>query len=402
MPDVRTICVVTGTRAEYGLLRPVMQAIRSAPDLKLQTVATGAHLLPGQGRTVETMIADGFPPDVEVDLVVGGDTRRALGKSVGLGVVSMVDALDRLAPDVVLVLGDRYEILSASTAALALQIPLAHMEGGHVTEGAVDDSIRHAVTKMAAIHFTAAERYGARLVQMGEQPSTVHVVGSTGIDNILGLPRMTRAALAEDIGIPLEAPLFVVTHHPVTAGAASTLDEVGALCAAIEAAGPGSVVVTGANADPEGEAVNARFQAFVAERPDVRRFVQSLGAERYLSLLGEADLAIGNSSSGVIEAPSLGVPTVNIGDRQKGRLRAPSVIDCAPDQRAIEGAIRQALSPDFKAIAAGKENPMGDGRAAARIVGALKIMDLTAAGRKAFFDLDTNAIGAPQALWGEN
>jgi len=384
----RRIAVVTGTRAEYGLLRPVMERIRASARLDLRVVATGAHLLPSQGLTVEDLRRDGFAPDVEVDMVVGGDSRRAVAKSIGLGVIGLTDAFVALAPDAVLILGDRYEALAAATAALALGVPIAHLEGGHVTEGAFDDSIRHAITKMAQIHFTAADRYGARLVQMGERPESVHVVGSTGVDNVLAVPRMSRAELEADLGIPLTAPVLVVTHHPATAGVADALAEVEALVGAIEDAGAGAVIVTGANADPEGEAINARFRRFVEAAPERRRFVQSLGMRRYISLVGEADVVVGNSSSGVIEAPSLGAPTVNIGERQTGRLKAASVLDCPPERAAIVAAIRKALSPELRAAAATGKSPFGDGHAADRIVAILETAPLRPRAAKPFHDLD--------------
>lgn len=383
----RTITVVTGSRAEYGLLRPVMSALRAHDDVTLKVVATGAHLLASQGYTLRDLRDDGFEPDRLVELVVGGDTRAAMGKSIGLGVIGFIDAFSALAPDCVVILGDRYEVLAAATAAVSLGLPLVHLEGGHVTEGAVDDSFRHAITKLAHLHLTAAEPYARRLLQMGEEESRVHVVGSTGIDNVLRLDRLSRGELEADLGMALPSPLFLVTHHPVTADAAiDPAEEIAQVLAALRRHADATLVFTLANADPGGEVVNAAVRSFVAEEPYRRLAVASLGVKRYLSLAALADVVVGNSSSGVIEIPSLGVPTVNIGPRQQGRLRSPGVIDCDATQEAIDAALRRALSPGHRAVAACCDNVMGDGRAADRIVGLLRGLDLAALRTKRFID----------------
>jgi UDP-hydrolysing UDP-N-acetyl-D-glucosamine 2-epimerase len=383
------IAVVTATRAEYGLLRPVMRALREEPRVQLFVVATGAHLMPSHGMTVDDLVKDGFAPARRVDIVVAGDSRTAMGKSVGLATISFVDVLADLAPDCVVVLGDRYEMLAVVTAAMMVGIPVAHIEGGHVTEGAIDDSIRHAITKMSHLHLTAAPPYAQRLCQMGEDPSMVHVVGATGLDNALSGERVPVAQIEARIGISLErCPLFLVTHHPLTAdlrlGPAAEIEEVLAGLGAFREA---SMIFTGANADPGGEAIAHAVAAFVAQAPDRRALVSSLGVGGYMTVAELADAVVGNSSSGLIEMPSLGIPTVNIGDRQKGRLRAPSVIDVPAEREAIERGVREALSERMRAIAARRENPMGDGKAGLRIARILAQTDFGALGAKRFIDL---------------
>lgn len=386
---IQTIAVVTGTRAEFGLLVPVLKALRDRPDVQVLLYATGTHPLVAHGHTIDEMRALGFPPDRVVDMLVSGDSRAAMGKSIGLGTISFIDAFDSDRPDCVVGLGDRFELLSVASAALSLGLPLVHLEGGHVTEGAIDDSIRHALTKIARVHLTSTEAYARRIVQMGEDPGTVHVVGSTGIDNVVHAGRMDRGALEKSLDFSLEGqPLFVVTHHPVTASAEmSPLGEIKVLLAALETFETARIVFTQANADPGNEEITKAVQAFVAKATDKRLLVPSLGFIRYLSLVEMADAVIGNSSSGVIEVPSLGVPTVNIGPRQKGRLRAPSVIDVEPEFAAVVAAIRRALAQDMKDIAVLKENPMGDGMAGARIATILAECDFGALTAKTFWDV---------------
>lgn len=311
-----------------------------------------------------------------------------MGKSIALGTISLIDALSADRPDAVVALGDRFEILAVAIAALSLGIALVHIEGGHVTEGAIDDSIRHAVTKIARLHFTSTQTYAQRILQMGEDPATVHVVGATGLDNIVVVPRLSRAELAQSLGIDLGGhPLIVATHHPVTAAQnEDALAEIGEVLAALERWPNATVIFTQANADPGNTAINEAITAFVARDPAHRLLVPSLGFRRYLSLVEISDLVLGNSSSGVIEVPSLGVPTVNIGLRQKGRLRAPSIIDVEANRDAIAAGITQALSPAMRTIAARCENLMGDGTAGKKIVAVLETTDFTSMGAKIFCD----------------
>lgn len=368
MSAPRRICVVTGGRAEYGLLQWVMHDIRAAPDLALQLIATGAHLEPAFGRTVDQIEADGFSIDARVLLDLNGDGPGAAARAMARCLTGVSDALERLEPDILLVLGDRYEILAAAEAALLHNIPIAHIAGGDVTEGAFDESIRHALTKMAALHLTTNAQSAARVMQMGEDPARVHVVGSPGLDQLTRASLMGRAALEVSLGAPLGSRNLLVTFHPVTLSADRGLGEFQALLAGLDALGAEVVKwVTRPNADPGHGAVEAALDAWARDRPDVRVFT-SLGQARYLSLMAQVDAVVGNSSSGLYEAPSLGVPTVDVGDRQKGRLAADSVIRCAAEPAAVTAAVREAFALDCTGVV----NPYGDGHAAPRIVEALR------------------------------
>ncbi len=385
----RRIAFVTGTRAEFGLLMPVLKALRGRTGIAIRLYATGTHPVSAYGRTIDEMTASGFPPDRIVDILVGGDSSASMGKTIGLGTISFIDVFETDKPDCIVILGDRFELLAVATAALSLGIPLVHLEGGHITEGAIDDSIRHALTKIARLHMTSTDVYARRLRQMGEDPSTVHVVGATGIDNIMDAPRLDRRDLEKSLDFELSgSPLFLVTHHPVTSATdLSPSEEISALLNALGEFETATIVFTQANADPGNREINEAVSAFVAAKPSRRLMVSSLGFVRYLSLAQAADAVVGNSSSGVIEVPSLGVPTVNIGPRQKGRLRAPSVIDVEPDARSISTGIHRALSPEMREIARRKLNPMGDGTAGKQIADILCDTDFARIGAKVFFDL---------------
>lgn len=368
MTEPRRICVITGGRAEYGLLQWVMHEIRAAPDLELQLLVTGAHLEPRFGLTVEQVEADGFRIDARVPLGLEGDAPGDIVRAMARCLTGVSDALERLGPDIVLVLGDRYEILVAAEAALIHGVPLAHIAGGDVTEGAFDESIRHALTKMAHIHLTTHAQAAARVIQMGEDPARVHVVGSPGLDHLRRTPLLEGEALEAALGAPLAARNLLVTWHPVTLETDGGLSGFEALLAALDAVGPEVTKwITRPNADPGGAAVEARLDRWAAGRADVHVFA-SLGQLRYLSLMAQVDAVVGNSSSGLYEAPSFGVPTVDIGDRQKGRLAAASVIHCDPEPSAIEDAIRRAFEIDCSGV----ENPYGDGDSARRIVDILR------------------------------
>lgn len=367
MTEPRRICVITGGRAEYGLLQWVMHEIRAAPDLELQLIVTGAHLEPRFGLTVEQIEADGFRIDARVPLGLEADAPADIVRAMARGLSGVSDALERLKPDIVLVLGDRYEILAAAEAALIHGVPLAHIAGGDVTEGAFDESIRHALTKMAHIHLTTHAQAAARVVQMGEDPARVHVVGSPGLDHLRRTPLLEGEALEAALGAPLSARNLLITWHPVTLDADGGLGGFEALLTALDAFPEVAKWITRPNADPGGAAVEARLDRWAAGRADVHVFA-SLGQLRYLSLMAQVDAVVGNSSSGLYEAPSFGVPTVDIGDRQKGRLAAASVIHCDPEPSAIEDAIRRAFEIDCSGV----ENPYGDGDSARRIVDILR------------------------------
>ena len=383
----RRICVVTGSRSDFGHLSSVMRAIDAHSDLTLQTVVTGQHLDARFGETWRDVEDEGFTIDAKVDLDLGNDTPLAAARAVGTAVIHVSEALATLEPDIVLVLGDRFEILGAAEAALMLNIPLAHIHGGEVTEAAVDDAIRHAITKMARLHFCAAEPYAKRLRQLGEDPAHIHLVGAPGLDHLDTLTCLSRDALAADLGIALPTPLFVVTHHPVTLQLDRGAAEITAVVDALNQFDTATMVFTGVNSDPGYSLVRNALNAFASKDKKRRCVVESLGYKRYLSLLAIADVVIGNSSSGLIEAPAIGVPTVNVGDRQKGRLRGPLVIDSFADSDAITAAITRALDPSFKKSADGDDPPYGRGGAGTKIADVLAETSMDALKQKSFHDL---------------
>lgn len=381
----RKICVVTGSRADYGLLFWLMKGIAADPALELQVVATGMHLSPEFGLTFRQIGADGFAIAAKVEMLLSADTPVAISKSLGLGVIGFADALERLRPDVVVVLGDRFEILAAAQAALLAAIPLAHIHGGERSEDAFDESIRHAVTKMAQWHFVAAEAYRKRVVQMGEAPENVFNCGSPGLDHLAHLVWLSRTELEQSLGMALGKPLFLVTYHPVTLSGESTLMPMGELLAALESFPEATLVFTYPNADTGGRAIIGCIDEFVAKHPKRAKAFVSLGQQRYLSLMRECDVVVGNSSSGLTEAPALGKATVNIGGRQAGRLKAASVLDAPERREAIHHAIHEALSEPFRNRLGETVSLYGGGGASqaiiARLRGALPSV------RKPFFDI---------------
>lgn len=372
MSGRRKVCVVTGSRADYGLLRGIIRHIAADPQLELQLVATGMHLSPEFGLTYREIEADGHPIALRVEMLLSGDTPAAIGKSLGLGVIGFADAFERLSPDVLVVLGDRFEILAAAQAALLARIPTAHVHGGETSEHSFDEAIRHAITKMAQWHFVAAEPYRKRVVQMGEAPERVFNVGAPGLDRLSEIRWLSRAELAAKLGLELRSPLLVVTYHPVTLSDRSAAEPMAQLLAALEAFPEATLVFTYPNADTGGRAIIACIEGFVARHPARARGFVSLGQDVYMSLVRECDAVVGNSSSGLIEAPALHRPTVNVGDRQKGRLKADSVIDCAERAEDIAAAIRKALSPGFRQALPGMGSLYGAGRASEAIVARLK------------------------------
>lgn len=385
MSALRRIAVVTSSRADYGLLRRLLRGVAADDDLVLQLVATGTHLSPEFGMTCTEIEADGFGIDARVEMLLSADSPLATAKSMGLGVLGFADAFARLAPDVVVVLGDRYEILAAAETALVMRIPIAHIHGGELSEGAFDDSIRHAVTKMAQWHFVAAAPYRERVIQMGESPDRVFDVGAPGLDELPAIAWLDRAALAETLGLALEPPVLLVTYHPVTLGDEEPTRPTDELLAALESIPGAAIVFTYPNADTGGRAVLQRIERFVAAAPARRRVFASLGRRRYLSLMRQADVIVGNSSSGVIEAPALERATVDIGDRQKGRLKASSVIPAAERREDITRAIELALSDGFRQKLPGTVSLYGKGDAARQILDRLRTAPLTVT--KKFFDI---------------
>ncbi len=385
MPSPLRICAVTGSRADYGLLRRTLRAIATDPDLELQLVVTGAHLDPRSGPSRDEILADGLPISAEVDMLLADDGPAAVTKSLGLALIGFADTLARLRPHLMLLLGDRYEILAPAQAALLARIPVAHVHGGEISEGAMDESIRHALTKLAHIHLVSAAVHARRVIQLGEAPERVWVVGAPGLDAVADTDFMDRAELEGDLGRPLGGPHLLVTYHPVTLEDTAPEAALAPLLTALDALPEFAVTFTGSNADPAGRRFERIIEAYVTGHEQAR-FVPHLGQRRYLSLARLSTAVVGNSSSGLIEIPALGTPTVNIGERQRGRLRAPSVIDCPAEAAAIQAAIGQARSPEFQALAGRGETPYGTPGVAARIHRILKDVELDGILRKPFRD----------------
>lgn len=377
------VLAVSGTRADWGLLQPVLALLRDDTRFALEILVTGQHLVAGS-TSVEVIKAAGFTVAHGVDMALEkGASNEALCASMGRAVAGVGAVLAKAKPNFMLVLGDRYEILGAVTAALLSKVPVAHIAGGDVTEGAFDDSIRHAITKMSALHFTTNEEAAIRVRQMGEPPTHVFVTGSPGIDHVMAVPRQDRADFFADVGLEPRASNFVITLHPATLSA-QNVAMARAMLDALDTFPEAGLIFTGSNADPGAAELEEIIRAYVIGR-DTAVFHASLGSVRYFSALAHCDLVLGNSSSGLYEAPSFGTPTVNIGDRQARRVRAASVIDCAPDAGAIRAAMVTALAGDWT----GTVNPYGDGQAAPRILAHLAaITDPAALIRKSFEDLD--------------
>lgn len=382
----RRIAVVTGTRAEYGLLYWLIRDLHEDPDVELQLVVTGMHLSADFGLTVRDIERDGFPIAERVEMLLASDTPVGIAKSIGVGTIGFADAFQRLGPDLVVLLGDRFEVLAAAQAAMVARLPIAHIHGGESTFGLIDEAIRHAVTKMAHLHFVAADAYGRRVIQMGEQPDRVFVHGTPGLDHLVGMDWMSRQDLSDSFGLTLGSPLFLVTYHPVTLddGSAGSME---ALLTALDAFPDASIIFTRPNADTGGRILISMIEAYVDRNPGRATAVASLGQRRYLSALRLADAVIGNSSSGLTEAPALRRPTVNLGERQDGRLKADSVIDCAESPEDIVAAIRRALSPEMQDVVADMTPVYGGSGASAKIAHTLKTHPLQGLIKKRFHDL---------------
>jgi GDP/UDP-N,N'-diacetylbacillosamine 2-epimerase (hydrolysing) len=382
----RKICVITGTRAEYGLMRWVMQGIRDDAELTLQIIATGMHLSPEFGLTYREIEKDGFKIDRKVEMLTSSDTSVGVAKSMGLGMIGFADALNELKPDLMVVLGDRFEIFAAVSAALVARIPVAHLHGGETTEGAFDEALRHSITKMSHLHFVAAERYRQRVIQLGEQPDRVFLVGGLGIDNIKSLKLLDRAELEASLDFKLGPKNLLVTFHPVTLETATAADQMTALLAALDALPDTHLIFTLPNADTDGRSLIQMVHQFVAQNANARAYT-SLGQLRYLSCIAQVDGVVGNSSSGLAEVPSFQKGTINIGDRQRGRLQAASIINCKPTLSGISAALHQLYSPAFQDSLNEVRSPYGEGGASAIVVNTIKHCGLEGLIKKVFYDL---------------
>ncbi|MCP2005992.1 UNVERIFIED_ORG: UDP-N-acetylglucosamine 2-epimerase (non-hydrolyzing) [Buttiauxella agrestis ATCC 33320] len=379
---MRRIAVFTGTRAEYGLLYWLMKDISAATDLELKVIVSGAHLSPEFGMTWRQIEQDGFQIDERIEMLLSSDTAVGVIKSMGVALIGMADALSRLQPDLLVILGDRYEALAMAQSAILMRIPIAHIHGGEITEGAYDDAIRHAITKLSYLHFTANERYRQRVIQLGEHPDRVFNPGAVGLDHISKTPLMSLEELKASIGFKLDNPFFVVTYHPVTLSSEPAVESFRSLLKALDDYPDYQVIVTYPNADDGGRQIIPELEHYAASQPERVMAIASLGYKRYLSAVKHCSAVIGNSSSGIIEVPSLKVPTVNIGQRQKGRMAAASVVNCQPDRLSIASAIKEALLPlSTDAFT----NPYGMGDVSKRIVDVLRTCPLESV--KIFHDL---------------
>lgn len=383
---MRKICVITGSRAEYGLLRWVMQGIKDDANLTLQIIATGMHLAPEFGLTYRVIERDGFHIDRKIEMLTSSDTSVGIAKSMGLGMIGFADALNELSPDIIVVLGDRFEIFAAVSAALVARIPVAHLHGGETTEGAFDEALRHSITKMSHLHFVAAEAYRQRVLQLGEQPERVFLVGGLGIDNIERLKLLDRAELEASLDFKLGQKNLLITFHTVTLESATAEEQMAELLAALATLEDTQLIFTMPNADTDGRVLIKMVEQFVAQHANARAYT-SLGQLRYLSCIAHVDGVVGNSSSGLTEVPSFRKGTINIGDRQRGRLQAESVINCEPTRQSIAAAVARLYSADFQAGLGRVRNPYGEGGASEKVIETIKHCAIEGIAKKVFYDL---------------
>ncbi|MGC5324877.1 UDP-N-acetylglucosamine 2-epimerase [Brevibacillus sp. SYSU BS000544] len=382
----RKICIVTGTRAEYGLLYWLMKEIQIDTELELQIIVTGMHLSPDHGLTYQIIEQDGYVINEKVEMLLASDTPVGITKSIGLATIGFADALNRLRPDIMVVLGDRYEILAAVQAALVAKIPVAHIHGGETTEGAIDEAIRHSITKMSQIHFVAADVYRNRVIQLGEHPSRVYCFGAPGIENINKLSLLRKEELEAELGISFDRPTFLVTYHPVTLSNEPTEQGMESLLLSLERFTDSNIIFTMPNSDTNGKIIAQMVHNFVKRHNERSKVFVSLGQMRYLSTIKYCDVVIGNSSSGIIEAPFFKKPTVNIGDRQKGRLKASSVIDTVEIEEEITKSIKYALSPAFQEKLKSTASLYGTGNVSRKMKETLKTVKLDNILMKTFYD----------------
>lgn len=386
----KTVCVCTATRAEWGLLRPLAQKIKESAELELLLAVTGAHFCAAYGNTYQEILSDGFSIDERIDIQLYPESPAAVSKTMALAMMGFADMFSRRNIDLLVVLGDRYETIAICLAAMNSRIPIAHIHGGETTEGAIDEGIRHAITKLSSLHFTCCEEYRRRVIQLGEQPDRVYNTGALSIDNILSLPCIDTDELNDYLGFDiLHTPYAVVTFHPVTLENSTAEDQCEQLFAALLAKKEYHYIITKSNADLGGDTINNLMDGFASENPQRVRCVSSLGARRYFSTLRYAKMAIGNSSSGILEVPALRIPTVNIGDRQRGRLQAPSIINCAPQKSDIIQAMDQAMHLWKDGTLEIMQLPYGDGRTSERIT--KSISDALSAGielKKKFYNIE--------------
>ena len=382
----RKVCIVTGSRAEYGLLYWLIKEVEADKDLKLQLIATGMHLSSEFGLTHKEIEKD-FKIDKKIDIHLSSDTSVGISKSMSIAQASFAKAYNNLKPDIVVVLGDRYEIFSAVSSAMISRIPIAHLHGGEATEGSIDEAIRHCITKMSHLHFTATEEYSKRVIQLGEDSKRVFNVGGAGIENIKRLKLLTKMKFEKSINFKLKKKNVLVTFHPVTLEVKTSKKHFQELLNSIEELEDTNIIFTKANSDADGKIINQMIDKYISKNSDKSIGVASLGQLKYLSALQYVDFVIGNSSSGLLEVPSFKIGTINIGDRQKGRIKADSVVDCSPNKKSIKKAIKIVYSKKFQKFLKDVKNPYGDGCASKKIIKVLKSVKLENILKKTFFDI---------------
>lgn len=383
---MRRICVITGTRAEYGLLKPIIGKIEEDEELTLQLIVTAMHLSPEFGLTYQAVEADGYSIDKKIETVLSSDTSVGIAKSMGLTQISFAEAFDELNPDLIVVLGDRSEIFAAVSVATVACIPVAHIHGGELSFGAYDDAFRHSISKMSHLHFTSTEEYRNRVIQLGENPSRVFNVGAIGLDNIIGADLMSKQEFEASIDFRLGKRNILLTYHPVTLENATSKQQFSEITEALDGLSDTAVIMTYPNSDKDGRVIIKMIEEYVSKRTNCIA-IPSLGLKRYLSALQYVDVVMGNSSSGIIEVPYYKIPTVNIGDRQKGRTRCSSIIDCEPHKNSIKDALEYAYSDQCKEQLAKMDNPYGDGTASSKILEIIKTIDVSKLIMKEFFDI---------------
>ena len=386
---MRKICFITGTRAEYGLLSRLMKMVQDDADTQLQIIATNMHLSPKYGNTYQEIEKDGFTIDRKIPIIDDNDKDSAVTtvKSMAKALAGFADAYDELKPDMVVVLGDRYEILAAATAALIERIPIAHLYGGEITEGAYDDAIRHSVTKMSHLHFTSCEEYRHRVIQLGEQPDHVFNVGSIGVENIKMLPLMSKDEIEKEIGFAIDDHTILVTYHPVTLGNRTVKEDIDDFIAALDEKKDLRIIFTMPNSDTGGQAIVEAINAFVDKNHQRAKAFKSLGVLRYLSVMQQVAAVVGNSSSGLVEVPSFKIPTLNIGDRQKGRMAADSVFNCKTDKQSVLKGLDIVLSEEFRQKAAAIHNPYDKEGTAQAMFNVIRTYPLDSLNQKHFYDI---------------
>lgn len=384
---MKKVCVVTGSRAEYGLLKKLIEKIQLSPHLELQLIVTGSHLESFFGETYKEILADGHVIDHKVKIDLQSDASSGIANSLALGVKGIADALENLKPDILLILGDRFEIFAAASAALVSRVPIAHLHGGEVTEGAYDDALRHSITKMSHLHFVATEEFKLRVIQMGEDENNVHMVGGLGVDSVEGIDFLTRAEIEKSLNLKFAKRNLLITFHPVTLEVGQAQYQVQELLSALDSIQNVNYIFTMPNSDNEGRHIFDMIQDFVSKNSGRSNAFQSLGQVKYFSCLKYVDGVVGNSSSGILEAPSFGIGTVNIGSRQKGRPCAQSVINCAPKKEDIVRAVNCLYSDDFKDKLKNIAIPYGKAGASDKIVKVLEDTDFKPLLRKIFSDL---------------